>query len=152
MILAKRDLALRCYQMRDNRKKTIDEFIRYSIIGLANNSFGYLLFLLISYHGVEYKLTMSILYATSTFFSFLGNWKWVFKHNQYIIPAIAKFLMVYFLGYLINLFLLIYFADQLGYSYLIVQVIAMFIIAIFLFVMFKFVVFIPNKTEIEGDI
>lgn len=120
---------------------TISEGLRFITLGIVNNILGYLLFLFFIFLGIEYKIAMSLLYFFGSIMSFVGNWKWVFHNNQLFFSAICQFFIVYLLGYLLNLALLIYFVDQLGYSVLLMQAIATVIVASFLFIMLKFIIF-----------
>lgn len=68
---------------------------------------------------------------------------WVFKTKNEgdTFRSIIRFLLAYFVGYLINLALLLEFSDRLGYSYQLVQAGAIVLIALYFFVTLKFFVF-----------
>jgi hypothetical protein len=95
-------------------------FKRYVFVGLASNSTIYLIYLAITFLGMDHKLAMSILYVIGTFISFF---------------------LVYLAGYLTNLFLLFYFVDLLQYPHQLVQIFSIFLIAVLIFLLSKFFVF-----------
>lgn len=125
-------------------QKTIHQFIRYALIGLITNSLGFGLYFVITYFFSTPKLTMTLLYALGTIVSFFANRRFTFKHSGQIGVSGTRFLLVQFLGYLLNLSLLLLFVDYLGYKHQIVQAIAIFVVAIFLFMLSRYFVFAPQ--------
>lgn len=150
MDTAKQDLVLLCWKMNNcisQRIKTlpIKQLIRFGIVGVISNMVGYVFYLLITYAGVEPKLTVSLLYPIGTYLSFAGNKKWTFNSNGGAAQAGVKHIFVYALGYVLNLGILAYFVDYLGFAHQLVQLVAIFVVALFLFIAMKFFVF-ANKS------
>lgn len=117
------------------------QFLKYAIVGIINNFLGYILFILITNYNVEPKLAMSLLFVFGASLSFWANWQWVFNNSLGFAQAGSRFFMAYLSGYLINLVTLIVFVDHLGYSYQLVEALAIIAVSSFLFVTFKFYVF-----------
>ena len=120
---------------------------RFFFLGLISNSLIYLIYLSITFFGMEHKLAMTILYGIGTLLSYLGNKTWTFRYKGKISSSFIKFILLYLVGYLINLSLLYYFVDLLDYPHQIVQICSVILIAIFLFLMSRLFVF-PIK---NGD-
>jgi putative flippase GtrA len=116
-------------------------FKRYVFVGLASNSTIYLIYLAITFLGMDHKLAMSILYVIGTFISYFGNKTWTFSYKGKISSSFIKFFLVYLAGYLTNLFLLFYFVDLLQYPHQLVQIFSIFLIAVLIFLLSKFFVF-----------
>lgn len=123
--------------------------MRYGIVGLLTNLAGYLVYLLITYLGMEPKKAITLLYPFGVMLGFLGNRKWTFSHDGYWLKTSVRFLIAHFIGYFINLTLLAIFVDYLGYAHQWVQAVVIFIVAGYLFLSFKFFVFVklPNSAR-----
>lgn len=126
------------------------QFIRYGLIGIVSNLLGYLLFLLITYWGVEPKMAMSVLYAVGAAIGFFGNRQWTFSHSGTLLGAGARYFIAQIFGYLINFLILLVFVDGFGYPHQWAQAGAIFVVAGFLFVSFKYFVFPKTVSHIEG--
>ena len=84
----------------------IKQFFLYCVTGSILNSLGFSLYVLITYFGVEPKSAMTVLYFIGVIVSFFVNKKIVFSHGGFCCFVFAKFCLVHFSGYVINLFLL----------------------------------------------
>lgn len=122
-------------------KKSATQLFSYGVIGIFSNLAAYLLYLLVTYSGGTPKLTMSVLYAVTAFVSYLGNRKITFSHKGSMLVSGVRFFIAHCFGYLINLALLFFLVDKLGYPHQLIQIFAIFMVAAFLFVTFKFFVF-----------
>jgi putative flippase GtrA len=118
-----------------------EQFVRFGIVGVLTNTVAYLAFLLIAYFGVEPKLAMTIVYLCSAFLGFIGHKKWSFSHEGLLLKTGMRFIVAHSLAYLLNLFLLYFFFNVLGYPYQLVQAGIIVVLAFFLYTMFKFFVF-----------
>jgi putative flippase GtrA len=118
-----------------------EQFVRYVIVGVLNNTVGYLTFLLMAYFGVEPKLAMTIVYLIFASLGFIGHKKWSFSHEGLFLKTGARYIVAHSLAYLLNLFLLYYFFNLLGYPYQLVQAGVMVVLVVFLYTMFRFFVF-----------
>lgn len=117
------------------------QLVRYGLVGVASNLSGYLVYLLITYWGVEPKKTMTLLYIVGAAIGFIGNRKWAFTHKGSMLKSGIRYFVAHFFGYLINLLILLTFVDRLGYPHQCVQAVAIIIVAGFLFLVFKHFVF-----------
>lgn len=121
------------------------QLIRYSLVGVASNATIYLVYLLITYLGVEPKTAMTFVYIIGASIGFIGNRKWTFAHRGNSSSAALRYVLAHLLGYLLNLFILVTFVDRLGYAHQWVQAAAIIIVAGFLFIVFKYFVFHERK-------
>lgn len=117
------------------------QLIRYGLVGVLSNATLYLLYLLITFLGVEPKKTMTMLYIIGAFIGFIGHRRWSFAHRGDATGAAIRYTIAHLSGYLLNLFILFVFVDYLGYAHQAIQGIAIIFIAVFLFITFKYFVF-----------
>lgn len=117
------------------------QVFRYGLVGLVSNLTGYLVFLLITYWGVEPKAAISLLYVVGATIGFIGNRQWAFAYQGALLGAGARYFVAHLFGYLINFLILLILVDRLGYSHQWVQAGAIFVVAGFLFIVFKYFVF-----------
>lgn len=127
------------------------QLIRYGLVGMAINAAIYLVYLLITYLGMEAKSAMTLLYIAGTFVGFVGNRKWTFAHRGAPSSAALRYVLAHLCGYLINLLILYTFVDRLGYAHQWVQAAAIVIVAGFLFVVFKYFVFSEKTSHAEEE-
>lgn len=103
------------------------------------------MYILVTYLGMSPVLAVSILYPFGATLSFFGNKKYTFQATHKNSLPTLKFVIVHFLGYLINVIILKVFVGYLGFQHQFIQFIAMLFIAIFLFITMKFFIFSQNK-------
>lgn len=123
------------------------QLIRYAVIGLLNNILGYLVYLLITWTGVDPKITISILYPIGIAIGFWGHSKYSFSYDGSGKSSLLRYLLVYVFGYLVNFMMLFILSDKLGFPHQAVQALAIFVVAAILFVLLKFFVFPPTKSN-----
>ena len=121
------------------------QLISYGLVGVANNTVFYFVYLLVTYLGVEPKIAMTLMYIIGASIGFIGNRKWTFAHRGNSTKAALGYVLAYLFGYLLNFLILVTFVDQLGYAHQWVQAMAIIIVAAFLFVISKFFVFANRK-------
>ncbi|CAN7174230.1 GtrA family protein [Pseudorhodoferax sp. LjRoot39] len=126
---------------KKNFGRIFRQFFRYALIGLTTNSLGYLIYLLITHAWGHPKLTMTILYILGALASFLANRRFTFQHSGSIGRSGTRYFIVQCSGYLLNLLLLLMFADWLGFPHQVVQAAAIFVVAAYLFLSVRFFVF-----------
>lgn len=117
------------------------QFSRYALVGIASNSVGYLLYLLLTYAGMGHKTAMSLLYVVGVMQTFIFNRNWSFGHQGGLHGAFARYVASYALGYLLNLSVLWLAVDRLGLPHQIVQGVMVIVVAITIFLLQKFWVF-----------
>ena len=153
--MARPVLALRCYLMIELLKgavasTSIRQMLRYGLVGIATNLFGYLLFLLITHWGIEPKKTMTALYFTGALIGFFGHRQWTFAHEEGVLSSASRYIIAHVCGYAINFFILFFFVDLLGFSAKMVQAAAIVVVAGFLFIVFKYMVF-PKQRRMGNN-
>lgn len=122
-------------------KRSAGQLARYGLVGIATNLIGYLIYLLITYFGVDPKVYITFSYPIGAIIGFFGHRQWAFAHQGSLLKSGVRYFVAHFFGYLINLFILLTFVDKLGYPHQWVQAAAIFVVAGFLFAAFKFFVF-----------
>lgn len=122
-------------------KKTLVQLVRYGVVGLASNSFGYILYLGITYFGIGPKIAMSLLYCIGVVQTFIFNKRWTFVHNDSGSRAFIRYCVSYGLGYILNLLALFVFVDRYGYPHQWVQGFMILSLSAMLFLLQKFWVF-----------
>ena len=120
------------------------QLVRYGIVGITNNALIYSIFLFLTHIGFEPKKTMTLLYLLGTIVSYIGNWRWTFASKGSFIRTGSRFFLAYWIGYSINLMLLLIFVDYYGYSFQWIQALAIIIVAGFLFIMSKCFIFVSK--------
>ena len=117
------------------------QFIRYSVVGLASNLLCYLVYLGLTKLGMNPKLAMSLLYALGVMQTFVFNKRWTFEHAGPRRTVFYRYCTAYGLGYLFNLAVLYLTVDLLGYPHQLIQGIMILTLAMMLFLAQKFWVF-----------
>lgn len=120
---------------------TVKQASKYGTIGMVINVVGYCIYLLLTYLGTSPKIAFSVLYVTGTVISFASNRSITFSHSDSIAGSGLRFLIAYSFGYLINLLLILFFVDTLGFPHQYVQLAAIIVVASYLFIALKFFVF-----------
>ena len=130
------------HNMSDTRH-TIFQFIRYVFTGLVLNLLGYLIYLAVTWYGMEPKMALTVFYPLGVLYSYFAHKRFSFQHSSGTrnYRLLVRYITVYAVGYMINLSLLSLFSDRLGYPHHWVQGAAIFIVAWYLFVALKLFVF-----------
>jgi putative flippase GtrA len=126
--------------------RQFSQLIRFALVGLAQNSAGYLLYLLLTWLGMDPKLAVAVCYPLGVLLSYLGNKKFTFKHAGGNAGAFFRFVLSYVGGYVFNLAGLYLLVDILGYPHQWVQLGFMFFLAGCFFLLQKVFVF-PHHNE-----
>lgn len=121
---------------------SIRQIFSFVLIGVLTNLFGYGIYILLTYLGIPPKLTVTILYPIGAAIGFFANRRFTFQHNGHIGAAGIRYLIVQLLGYLLNIFMLAFFVDRLGFPHQIIEAFAIAVVAVFLFVSSRLFVFI----------
>jgi putative flippase GtrA len=132
-----------------SRGEPISQLFRYGLIGIATNLSLYLFYLLITYLGIEPKLSMTLAYIVGVLLGYIGHRNWTFEHKGALLGSGARYFIAHLFGYLINFLILLTFVDKLGYPHQWVQAAAIIIVACFLFVTFRFFVFPKAESNME---
>jgi len=122
------------------------QLIRFALVGFAQNGAGYLLYLLLTWLGMDPKLAVGVCYPLGVLLSYLGNKKFTFRHTGGNAGALSRFVLTYAGGYVFNLAGLYLLVDTLGYPHQWIQLGLMIFLAGCFFLLQKFFVF-PGTRE-----
>lgn len=123
------------------RSELIGQLIRYAITGVVINGVGFGIYLFLTWLGLNPILTMSCLYCIAVTLGFFGSKNFAFNHHGSHGGAAVRYLLAHLGGYGINLSLLIFFHDYLGWPHQWIQAGATVVVALYLFIVFKLFVF-----------
>jgi len=126
---------------RDELLKSFVELCKFGIIGLTHNMIAYVIYLLITWLGVNPKLFVIVAYPAAATFSFYTNRKWTFYYRGDTSSSITRYVISHVGGFAINLAMLYLFVDILHYPHQLVFLVAIFVVAAYLFFMMKYFVF-----------
>jgi putative flippase GtrA len=136
---------IKLMQNKDSWLTTVKQLLRYSMVGLFNNLFGYLLYLLVTWLFLEPKAAVSILYPTSAFIGYFAHARYAFAYRGQTSSGLSRYVVAHAFGYGVNMFLLYVFSDCLHFPHQAVQAVAIFVVAGLLFLLFKYFVFATPK-------
>jgi putative flippase GtrA len=121
------------------------QLLRYAMIGIASNAFGYNIYLFITWLGLGSVQAMSFVYGSICFASFFGNKRWTFSDSTRARKTILRYVVIQIVGYLTNLLMLLVLYKQFGVPHQWVQLIAIAVVATELFLLSKYYVFCGAK-------
>lgn len=127
--------------LSEKSKGSIEQLLRYALVGVVSNSAGYLIYLLATHAGATPKITITLLYGMGATIGYVGNRNFTFSHTGSLLSSSTRYVIAHFFGYFINIVILVVFVDYFMYSHQWVQAVAIFVVAGFLFIAFKFFVF-----------
>ena len=121
------------------------QFTRWAIVGLVTNAILYLVYLALTRSLMKPQVAMSVVYLIGVALGFAGNRSWTFEHSGRADAALARYVMAYAIGYLVNLAGL-----QLGVTvchlrHEIVQGAMIFVVAALTFLLQKYFVFADSS-------
>lgn len=115
--------------------------MRFAVVGLASNAVLYLAYLALTSLGIGPKIAMSLVYAAGVAQTFIFNKRWTFSHQGNTGVSMVRYLISYALGYLLNLGILHFFVDVIGWPHQAVQGGAIVGVAALLFLLQRYWVF-----------
>ena len=135
--------------MRFNRSN-IAQFVRYGVVGAFLNLFGFLIYLVVTWLGMEPKLAITVFYPLSVLYGYFAHKRVSFRHASSLrdIWPMIRYVFVYALGYIINIAFLYLFHDRLDYPHQLVQVVVIVILIFFFFFSLRYFVYKKNKAEV----
>jgi putative flippase GtrA len=117
------------------------QIIKYGIIGIGSNAALFVLYLLLTFYGMEPKVAMSLLYISGVSLTYLLNHRWTFTNTHVDRKSFSRYLAVYISGYILNFFSLYFFVDVLALPHQVIQGIMIIIIACLTFTLLRLWVF-----------
>jgi putative flippase GtrA len=118
---------------------------RYGFVGVLNNFLGYLIYLLITFLGVDPKVVVALFYPVGALTAYFGHSKYSFYYRGRNTHAVLRYCIAHLVGYGTNLLLLFILSDKLKFPHQAVQALAMLVVAGILFLMMKYFVFPETK-------
>lgn len=121
-------------------------FIRFLLVGGLNTLFGYSVYGLLLFLGLNYMLAVLLSTVLGVFFNFKTIGCFVFRNNSW--HLIVRFIIIYGVIYLLNLSILAFF-NSIQFNLFIAQALAILPMAILSFVLNKKFVFEERTNEIN---
>lgn len=122
------------------------QFQRFILVGIISNGLCYGFFLALLWSSLAgYVQAMTAAYCLGVILSFLFNKVFTFEHQGRFMPALVRFIALYLSGYLINLWLLQFLVDSVGWAAAVAQLLVIFMLAVYFFFMQRLVVFRSRK-------
>lgn len=119
-------------------------------MGVLNNLLGYLLYLLVTFLGVEPKLAISLLYPIAAATAYFGHLKYAFTYKAGYARPFPRYVISHLIGYGTNFLMLYICVDRLGFAHPLVQAAATFVVAGVLFLLFRYFVFPGRQGVTQG--
>lgn len=121
------------------------QFVRFAAVGIISNVLLYLAYLLLTFtFGLEHKVAMTLVYVSGVLLTFLVNRSWSFNHRGFAHTAFGRYVLVYVIGYFLNLALLWLAVDRLNLPHEGVQAAAVVLVAVCMFLLHKYWAFAPS--------
>lgn len=117
------------------------QLVRYGVVGVANNLVGYLIYLGVTWLGVDPKLAVTIMYPIGALIAYFSHARYSFSYRGDRMGGLFRYVIAHVIGYGANVSLLYIFFDRMGFPHQLVQAMAIFIVAGLLFVLFRYFVF-----------
>ena len=115
--------------------------VRFFIVGVFTNVSLYIVYLLITWLGLDHKLAMTLVYISGVLMGFTLNRNWSFRHRGHTSHGFIRYSVMYAVGYLVNLTVLYLLVDIAGYPHQIIQLLIAMLLAIMFFVLLRLWVF-----------
>ncbi|WP_422909287.1 GtrA family protein [Pseudomonas sp. MAC6] len=126
---------------------TLEQIIRYGVVGLANNLLGYLIYLLITWAWLDPKIAVTLMYPIGALTAYFGHAKFSFTYRGSTSRGIVRYVIAHLIGYGVNVGMLFLFSDMLRYPHQLVQAVAIVVVAGVLYLLFRYFVF-PRSPEL----
>lgn len=123
----------------------IVQLIRYGIVGVLNNLAGYLIYIGVTWFGVEPKAAVSLLYPVAVLVAYFGHARYTFADSKNSSGRVFRYVLAHVVGFIMNLSLLYILHDLMEIPHQLVQLLAIFLVAGVLFLLFKYYVFPVNN-------
>lgn len=127
------------------------QLFRYGIVGLLNNGVGFCIYLFLTWLGADPSLVMTCLYAIGATVGFFGAKHIAFNHSGRFWHSAIRYFLAHIVGYGINLAMLLYLHERLGWPHQWVQAAAILVVAGYLFIVLKFFVFSSSRETSTSD-
>lgn len=134
------------------KRPKIPQAIRFICVGILNNIGGYILYIAVTWAGVDPKVTVAMFYPVAVLINYLTHARYSFGSQGDHGRRLPRYIVVYVLALLINIGMLAVFHDRLGYRHELVQFAAFGVVGTFLFFSMKFFVFLPGPAPVDRGV
>lgn len=124
--------------------------IRFALVGLVSNGVAYAVYLALTAVGMDPYAAATVVYVVALAVGFAGHRKVTFAHQGRLGRAAALYLVVYAIGYLIDIALLAIGMDVLDQSHVIAQAGAVVVVAIYLYMALQLFVFTSSSERLPA--
>jgi putative flippase GtrA len=126
----------------------LDQTFKFIFIGVLSNLVSYVFFLImLKIMKINYLLSLSVLFIVALFINFIFNKNWTFESDLPYKTSLIKFLIVYIIGYLLNIASMFFLVDKLGNSPEIVQAGMIGFLAFYYFLLNKYYIYNNNNKK-----
>lgn len=115
--------------------------LRFGVIGGLNNLLSYGIFAALTLAGMPPIAAATITYATGMVISYLANRSFTFRHSGSARRSVVRFVVVNAVGYALNVAILAFFVELIGFNALVVQLGAIVVVATGIYLAMRFWVF-----------
>lgn len=123
------------------------KLVLYALVGLTSNAVALAVYVvLVDVAGLTPTVSMTAVYTVAAAIGFWGNRHLTFAHEGPVLSSMARYVITYAVGYVINFVILSVGVDRLGYSHIWTQAVAIVVVAAFLFLALERFVF-PASTR-----
>jgi putative flippase GtrA len=119
----------------------IGQMLRYGMVGALTNFLGYLIYLLITALWLDPKVAVTLMYPIGALIGYAGHARYSFAYSGRNSYGFLRYVIAHLIGYGVNIGLLYFFSDRLGYAHQLVQAVAIVVVAGVLYVLFRYFVF-----------
>lgn len=121
------------------------QVVRYGTVGLLNNLLGYFIYLVVTWLWLDPKVAVTFMYPIGAVTAYFGHAKYAFTYNGRPSLGVIRYAIAHLIGYGVNMGMLSFFSDRLGYAHQWVQATAIVVVAGILYLLLRYFVF-PNRS------
>lgn len=125
-------------------RSTLEQMLRYGVVGVLNNLLGYLLYLVVTWLWLDPKVAVTLMYPIGAVTAYFGHARFAFAFKGRTSHGLVRYALAHLIGYGANIGMLFLFSDRLGYPHQLVQAAAIVVVAGILFLLFRHFVF-PHR-------
>ncbi len=125
----------------------LHQLIRYGVVGVLNNTLGYLVYLFVTYLGLDPKITITILYPLAAIMAYFSHMKYSFAYQGRRVSSLLRYILAYAMSYGLNLMMLSILCDKFQMPHQLVQAIAIPCVAVILFLLLRYFVFSSSEAS-----
>ena len=123
------------------------QFVKTCVVGVIQNTIGYLVYLSLTWSWFDPKTAVTITYPVGFIIGYYGHFKYSFSYKGNHYKGTVRYIIAHVLGYLTNISILYIFYDLMGFDHRAVQIFAIGILVVFFFLLYKYFVFPKTKVQ-----